>query len=120
MKWSVQVVGNSDIFLFPTHNEAFGLVNLEAMRAGLPVISSNEGCIPEIILDGVNGFIEDSHDISSLSKRVIQLIENKSLREQMGKASRKRYEALYTPESYLSNLKKTVHFYLKLTESIKM
>ena len=46
----------SDIFVFPTHlpHEAFPLVNIEAMRAGLPVISSNEGSIPEMVFDGLN------------------------------------------------------------------
>ena len=48
----------ADIFVFPTYYETFGLVNLEAMEYKLPVISTNEGGIPDIVKDGENGFTD--------------------------------------------------------------
>lgn len=50
----------ADIFVFPTYYETFGLVNLEAMEYKLPVISTNEGGIPDIVKDGENGLICES------------------------------------------------------------
>jgi glycosyltransferase involved in cell wall biosynthesis len=101
-----------DIFVFPTHDEAFGLVNLEAMRAGLPVVSSNEGSIPEVIIDGVNGFIVDPKDIDMLTDRVLKLINDHELRTQMGKAGREIYEKKFTINSYRKRLAEGLKFFL--------
>jgi glycosyltransferase involved in cell wall biosynthesis len=46
---------SADIFVFPTEKDTFPLVNIEAMQFGLPVVSSNQGVIPDIIRDGLMG-----------------------------------------------------------------
>ena len=81
----------NDIFVFPTHDDAFPLVILEAMRAGLPIVSSDEGSIPEVVIDGVSGFIIDPKDIDMLTDRVLKLIKDPRLRIKMGNAGREIY-----------------------------
>jgi len=103
-----------DIFVFPTHDDAFGLVNLEAMRAGLPIVSSDEGSIPEVVIDGVNGFIIDPKDVDMLTDRVLKLVIERKLRIKMGTAGREIYEKKFTIESYQKRLEQGVNFFINL------
>jgi glycosyltransferase involved in cell wall biosynthesis len=109
----------SDIFVFPTYynRETFGLVNLEAMQCGIPVISTSEGAIPEVVQDGVNGFIIDPHDIPQMADRVLMLINDKKFRKAMGKAGRQRYEQLYTINAYEKRLEESISFFLTLRQT---
>ena len=97
-----QLLLESSIFVFPTYyeHETFGLVNLEAMQAQLPIISTFEGGIPDIVEDGVTGFLVPQRDIVALADRMEQLILNPELCQQMGSAGRKRYEELFTAEIF--------------------
>lgn len=115
-KQKEQALRESDIFVFPTYydKEAFPLVNLEAMQWGLPVISSPEGAIPEMVIDGVTGFIVNPHDIAALAERVLRLVQDPELRQQMGQAGRKRFEEQYTIAKYQQNVAKAVDFFLNL------
>jgi glycosyltransferase involved in cell wall biosynthesis len=90
----------ADIFIFPTHRDVFGLVLLHAMAEGLPVIASREGAIPEIIEDGKSGFLFPKGDHAQLAQRILLLAGEPQRREQMGRESRRRYEAHFTPEQY--------------------
>jgi glycosyltransferase involved in cell wall biosynthesis len=77
------ILKSSDIFILPSNNEAFGLSILEAMAAGLPVITTNSGGTREIInKDFDNGIIIEYGEIHKLSESLIVLIENKELKEQ--------------------------------------
>lgn len=105
-----------DIFVFPTHDEAFGLVNLEAMRAGLPVVSSDEGSIPEVVIDSVNGFIVNPKDIDMLTDRVLKLILDAELRIKMGTVGRQIYEKKFTINSYQKRLEQGLNFFGKLND----
>jgi glycosyltransferase involved in cell wall biosynthesis len=100
----------SDIFIFPTYYdlETFGLVNIEAMRAGLPVISTNEGSIPEVVIDGLNGFIVDLKDPKALYKKTKNLIKDENLRIKMGKSSRAIFQERFTLSAYRQNLIKAL------------
>lgn len=92
----------SDIFVFPTyyHNETFGLVNLEAMQYSLPVVSTFEGGIPEVVIDGKTGFLVKQEDAFDLAEKLEILIKNPALRINMGKAGKKRYEEQFTLELF--------------------
>jgi glycosyltransferase involved in cell wall biosynthesis len=96
---------SSNIFVFPTRYEAFGLVNLEAMRSGLPVISSPEGAVPEVVRHGVTGFLVDPTDPQAIADCILKLAENPGLRDQMGMAGRARFEKEYTFEVYVAKWK---------------
>lgn len=98
---------NSDIFAFPTfyHNETFGLVNLEAMQYNLPIVSTFEGGIPDVVEDGVNGFLVKQRDIVDLANKLEVLIQDKDLRMEMGIAGRKKYEREFTLDIFEKRLK---------------
>lgn len=103
----------SDIFIFPTLNEAFGLVNLEAMQCSLPVISTFEGAIPEIIDDGITGFLVEKNNSIQLADKIEVLINNPDLRKQMGEAGRKKFLEKYTLEVFEQNMKNVFDDILK-------
>ena len=67
----------------PSRNEAFGLVNIESMSVGVPVIGSNTGGIAEIVRDRVDGFLFPPGDHDTLAARMIELLENEAIRTQM-------------------------------------
>lgn len=100
-------LNNADIFVFPTyyHNECFPLVLLEAMDHSLPIISTFEGGIPEIVVEGTTGFLVTQKNAESLSLKLEQLILDHTLRINMGIAAKKRYEELYTIKMFEQNLK---------------
>lgn len=93
---------NSDIFAFPTyyHNECFPLVLLEAMSANLPVISTSEGGIPDIIDDGVTGFIVPQRNVNELAEKLKILILDAQLQQTMGKAGREKFENKFMLEKF--------------------
>jgi glycosyltransferase involved in cell wall biosynthesis len=109
----LRIFSNSDIFIFPTYYklETFGLVNLEAMRAGLPVISTNHAAIPNIVIDNYTGFIVPPRDINKLIEKVIILIENEKLREKFGKNGRERFLKYYNTSILEKALKKILEHY---------
>jgi glycosyltransferase involved in cell wall biosynthesis len=75
----------------PSWNEAFGLVNIESMSVRVPVIGSNTGGIAEIVRDGIDGFLFPPGDHDALAARMMTLLENETLRAQMGASARRRF-----------------------------
>ena len=92
----------ADIFVFPTFyfNECFPLVLLEAMQWRLPLVSSDEGGIPDIVKDGVNGFVCTRQDVQSLAEALEKLITDPILRQQMGEQGYQRYQEEFTLEAF--------------------
>jgi glycosyltransferase involved in cell wall biosynthesis len=88
----------SHVFVFPTyyHNECFPLVLLEAMQFSLPIISTFEGGIPDLIVNGVNGFLVKQQLVAELSDNISILIEDADLRIAMGEDGRKRFQEHFT------------------------
>ena len=66
----------SDLFLLPSETESFGLAALEAMVAGVPVISSNTGGLPEVNEDGYSGYLSDVGDVEDMSKKAISILSD--------------------------------------------
>ena len=93
---------SADVFVFPTFyfNECFPLVLLEAMQWRLPLVSSDEGGIPDIVEDGVNGFVCPRQNVQSLADALEKLITDPTLRQQMGERGYQRYLDLYTLEAF--------------------
>lgn len=92
------------IFAFPTLNETFGIVNLEAMQYELPVVSTSEGGIPDVVEDSVTGFLVPKKDSNALAEKLEILILNNDLREKMGRNGRLRYELNFTLHHFEHNL----------------
>lgn len=103
-KWDV--FNSSDAFVFPTyyHNESFPLVNLEAMMFGLPVISTNEGGIPDVVKHNETGFIVEKKNPIALAESIKQLIKDPKLAKQMGIRGRARFLEQYTIEVFENRL----------------
>lgn len=95
-----EIFRNSDIFIFPTHRDVFGLVLLHAMAEGLPIIASLEGAIPEIIEEGKNGYLFPKGDCRELAQKILTLAGDANLRRKMGVENRRKYLEYYTPEKY--------------------
>ena len=93
---------NAHIFAFPTHypNECFPLVLLEAMQYSLPLVSTPEGGVRDIIDDNENGFIVQQRDDKTLADKLEILINNPSLQIEMGKAGNDKYQREFTVEMY--------------------
>jgi glycosyltransferase involved in cell wall biosynthesis len=72
---------SADAFVFPSRTETLGLVLLEAMAAGCPVVAANSGGIPDIVTDGVNGFLFDPADEQGALKATQRLLANAQERE---------------------------------------
>jgi glycosyltransferase involved in cell wall biosynthesis len=74
---------SADAFVFPSRTETLGLVLLEAMAAGCPVVAANSGGIPDIVTDGENGYMFDPQDADGAVQATIKLFANPEAREAM-------------------------------------
>ncbi len=87
------------IYILPSYGENLPFALLEAMAVGLPVITTPVGAIPEIVKDGVNGFLIQPGDYQVLAGRINQLLDDQSLRVAMSKANLLQIKADYMPEA---------------------
>jgi len=85
-----EVLSAMDVFVFPSHAEAFGLALIEAMAAGLPVITSNCDGVLDVVEDGVTGWTVPPTDVAQLAEKVLELARNPRLRQQMAQAALER------------------------------
>lgn len=86
------------ILILPSHTENMPLSIMEGMAAGLPVIASKVGAVPEMIEDGVTGFLFESRDCPALAARIAALLEDPDLRREMGARARRAAEQLWDTE----------------------
>jgi hypothetical protein len=94
---------NADIFCLPSRFESFGLVLVEAMVFGKPVVAMKIGGMQEIVQDGVNGFLAKPEDAAALAAALRRLIENEDLRQECGLQSRLRYEQHFSADIMVTN-----------------
>jgi len=74
-----EVLSVADLFLMPSEKESFGLAALEAMACEVPVVSSNTGGLPELMVDGKTGFMSDVGDVEEMSKKALYILDDKNL-----------------------------------------
>lgn len=79
--------------------EPFGMVLIEAMALGRPVVASIYGAAPEIIRDGIEGFLVDPHDTSTMAARICELLADPALAMRMGSAGCERVRSEYDPRA---------------------
>lgn len=91
-------LSEAQAFILTSHWEGLPRSIIEAMRAGLPVVASNIAGIPEQVVDGVTGYLVPRGDDRMLRNRLENILQNPSLRGQLGAAGRRRYEHLFTFE----------------------
>ena len=79
LKSTKEVLNISDLFMLPSSKESFGLSALEAMACGVPVIASESGGIPEVVLHGESGLLNSVRDTYQMTKNALKLLSNESL-----------------------------------------
>jgi L-malate glycosyltransferase len=103
-----ELLACSDLLLLPSENESFGLVALEAMACGVPVVATNIGGIPEVVQNGVSGYLAPVGDIDAMAEAAMGLLADPDTWKQFSAAARAgaerysadtvvpRYEAFYS------------------------
>jgi N-acetyl-alpha-D-glucosaminyl L-malate synthase BshA len=87
----------SDLMLFPSQYESFGLAALEAMAAENVVIASRGGGLPELIEHGVDGFLADVGDVETMAALAVEILRDDTRRKEMGKRARQKTIDKYEP-----------------------
>jgi len=103
----------ADVFVFPSTLEGFGLVIGEAMSCGKPVVALNTSAIPEVVEDGMTGFLVKAGNKSEFVQKVLLLFDNKRLRTEMGARAIERVERLFRWERAASE---TLKIYQQIIE----
>ena len=113
------VLACADLFLLPSATESFGLAALEAMAYGVPVVAAAVGGVPEVIREGVDGFLRSMGDVDGMAEAALRVLRDPATHKRMGESARKhalgdfaedpvvdQYEALY--EKVLNGTKRSV------------
>jgi L-malate glycosyltransferase len=82
----------------PSETEAFGLAALEAMACGVPPVATRAGGVPDLITDGVDGYMEHVGDIAAQTRRLVNLLSDTDLRTKLSQAARRTAEAHFSTE----------------------
>ena len=77
----------SDVFLLPSAQESFGLAALEAMACEVPVVASRVGGLPEVVEDGVSGFLHAPDDLDGMARSALRLLTDEPLKQRMAAAA---------------------------------
>lgn len=101
------LLGAADVLLLPSETESFGLVALEAMASGVPVVASDVGGLPEVVAHGSTGFLAPVGDVDAMADYCLELLKDDATLKRFARAARKRaaefdyrtvvpqYEAVY-------------------------
>ncbi len=101
-----EILSEIDLLVLPSHSEGFGLVLVEAMATGKPVIGTIVGGIPEIIEDGVTGFLIPPHSPDKLAQAIIKILENPELAHNMGSRGRQKAETQFNLQQSINEIQK--------------
>ena len=85
----------SDLLLLPSSNESFGLVALEAMASEVPVLVSKVGGLPEVLEDGLDGFLVEPENIEEMGRKALEILSDEDRRREMGKHARQTARARF-------------------------
>jgi len=98
-----------DIFVLPSLSEGIPMALLEAMAASRVVIASRVGGIPEVIDDGVEGFLVEPRDVNGLTETCLRLIQSPVMAKEMGEKARKRVERDFSAEEMAHRVASLYH-----------
>ncbi len=96
-----ELLPHADLVLQPSEHESFGMVALEAMACGVPVIATKSGGIQEVIEDGETGFLCEVGDIETMADWAIQILFDNKLKTDIGEKSIERVEKYFSVEKIL-------------------
>ncbi|AKB76148.1 Glycosyltransferase [Methanosarcina lacustris Z-7289] len=75
-----EYMAQADLFALPSLSEGFGIVNIEAMAAGLPIVTTNVGGLPEIVINGENGFLVEPKNPEALAETILLILSDNDLK----------------------------------------
>jgi glycosyltransferase involved in cell wall biosynthesis len=99
-----RVYASLDLVVSTSYSEAMPLAIIEAMAMGLPVIATNVGGVIDMIEAGYTGFLNNLDDLEGMANNVITLMSNRSMREEMGSAARKRAQKNFELSSSVNQM----------------
>ena len=97
------------LFIMPSKKEGFGIVFLEAMAYGKPVVGGAHGGTPSVVKDGETGLLVDNSDVESIAQSITRLLGDEELRETFGRAGHQRLLDEFTFERFERNLHEVFH-----------
>lgn len=101
-----RLFAEADIFVLPSYSEGMPIVILEAMAAGLPIVATLVGALPEIIDEGKNGFLVEVGNYEDLANKILILVKDRSLRQQLGGLNRKVVSETFSSKKYVEGLER--------------
>jgi glycosyltransferase involved in cell wall biosynthesis len=105
----------AEVCIYPScFQEPFGLAMLESLACGRPIVVSRAGGMPEVVQEGINGFLVDMHDYEDLAEKCCCLLANPSLAARMGYAGRKMVEEKFNIGTMVANTLGVYRILLKL------
>ena len=100
------IMSLADVFLLPSELESFGLSALEAMAAGVPVVGSDAGGLPEVVKHAETGFLLPVGDIEGMAARALEILKDEEHQRGLGQAGRRRAAALFSADRVVSQYEK--------------
>lgn len=100
----LSVMAHFDVFILPSKREDFSVALLEAGAVGLPALAFDVGGNKEIIVDGETGFVIPPYDEKVLAEKLLYLMENKAVKEKMGKIASERVQSTFSEKKRQENL----------------
>lgn len=100
-----QIFKQTDLMIFPTLNDAFPLVLLEAMSYKIPIISTFQGAIPDIIDNNLTGFLVPEGNVNRLVEKIDYLIINNDIMNKMGQKGYEKFKSNFTYEIFEEKMK---------------
>jgi len=91
-----RLMAQARVVAIPSRAEGFGLVAVEAMRAGVPVVGFAAGGLTEIVEDGVTGFLVEPGDVTAMTRALEHVVADGRLARRLGRSARTSYEARFT------------------------
>jgi glycosyltransferase involved in cell wall biosynthesis len=93
-----------DVFVMPSRKEGYGIVFVEAMALGKPVVGGMHGGTPDIVIDGQTGYLVEYGDLETLKTHLIDLLSDESLRKKMGRKGKNRLEKMFVFQKFRAEL----------------
>jgi glycosyltransferase involved in cell wall biosynthesis len=103
-----RVIAAADVIVCASQFESYGMVHIETMASGKPIVSTRRGGPSETVVDGETGYLVDAGDAAGLAERVMQLLRDPALRQRMGAAGRARVEAHFSAQAMAAQVEATL------------
>ena len=111
-----EIIATFDVAILPSFFEGMGRVLLEAMAMEKPVVASRVGGIPDLVDDGLNGFLISPGDVKELSDAIMKVLTDKDMADHMGKQGRKKVTDQFSAETMVQSIEKIYTQCLQIKE----